>query len=218
MSAAVGPQSTQEAGGLPSVFVYDGYPGGAGFAEQGFRQANTWLGATVAAIEACECPSGCPSCVQSPKCGNGNEPLDKAGAVQVLRLVQGALAHHERSDTRMTNRPLEGRLPSGYVVAIFIKARSSLLKTRTPIWGNAKHQRGERLDNAIRSQSHRVQQQNTRRPEACASQRPWCRGDPQVNHSEQHRRILTGRQQIDPSRRGVKYSSYDRTTGCWWRR
>ena len=93
LSTAVGPESTQEADGLPSVFVYDGYPGGAGFAEQGFRQANTWLGATVAAIEACECPSGCPSCVQSPKCGNGNEPLDKAGAVQVLRLVLAALAH-----------------------------------------------------------------------------------------------------------------------------
>ena len=93
LSTAVGPESTREADGLPSVFVYDGYPGGAGFAEQGFRQANTWLGATVAAIEACECPSGCPSCVQSPKCGNGNEPLDKAGAVQVLRLVLAALAH-----------------------------------------------------------------------------------------------------------------------------
>ncbi|OBF23967.1 DEAD/DEAH box helicase [Mycobacterium kubicae] len=81
LSTAIGPD------GLPSVFVYDGYPGGAGFAERGFRQARTWLGATAAAIEACECPSGCPSCVQSPKCGNGNDPLDKAGAVQVLRLV-----------------------------------------------------------------------------------------------------------------------------------
>ncbi len=89
LSTAVGPESD----GLPSVFVYDGYPGGAGFAEQGFRQANTWLGATLAAIEACECPSGCPSCVQSPKCGNGNDPLDKAGAVQVLRLVLTALAN-----------------------------------------------------------------------------------------------------------------------------
>ena len=88
LSTAVGP----EFDGLPSVFVYDGYPGGAGFAEQGFRQASTWLGATAAAIEACECPSGCPSCVQSPKCGNGNEPLDKAGAVRVLRLVLTALA------------------------------------------------------------------------------------------------------------------------------
>ncbi|BBY24174.1 DEAD/DEAH box helicase [Mycobacterium stomatepiae] len=81
MSTAVGPL------GVPSVFVYDGHPGGAGFAERGFRQARTWLSATAAAIEACECSMGCPSCVQSPKCGNGNDPLDKAGAVQVLRLV-----------------------------------------------------------------------------------------------------------------------------------
>ncbi|UQX10642.1 DEAD/DEAH box helicase [Candidatus Mycobacterium methanotrophicum] len=89
LSTAVGP----EPDGLPSVFVYDGYPGGAGFAEQGFRRASTWLGATAAAIEACECPSGCPSCVQSPKCGSGNEPLDKAGAMRVLRLVLAALGH-----------------------------------------------------------------------------------------------------------------------------
>jgi DEAD/DEAH box helicase domain-containing protein len=85
LSTAIGPD------GLPSVFVYDGYPGGAGFAERGFRQARTWLAATAAAIEACECPSGCPSCVQSPKCGNGNDPLDKAGAVQVLQLVLAEL-------------------------------------------------------------------------------------------------------------------------------
>src|SRR6201999_544608 len=60
LSTAVGPDPL----GLPSVFVYDGYPGGAGFAERGFRRARTWLGATAAAIEACECPRGCPSCVQ----------------------------------------------------------------------------------------------------------------------------------------------------------
>ena len=90
MSTAIGPD------GLPSVFVYDGYPGGAGFAERGFRQARTWLGATAAAIDACECPSGCPSCVQSPKCGNGNDPLDKAGAVLVLRLVLAELGHQSR--------------------------------------------------------------------------------------------------------------------------
>ncbi|QEN16352.1 DEAD/DEAH box helicase [Mycolicibacterium sp. ELW1] len=75
------------ADGLPTVFVYDGHPGGAGFAERGYRLAGTWLGATAAAIEACECPQGCPSCVQSPKCGNGNDPLDKSGAVAVLKLV-----------------------------------------------------------------------------------------------------------------------------------
>jgi DEAD/DEAH box helicase domain-containing protein len=88
LSAAVGP----ETGGLPSVFVYDGYPGGAGFAERGFRQTGTWLGATAAAIQACDCPCGCPSCVQSPKCGNGNQPLDKIGAVRVLGLVLAELA------------------------------------------------------------------------------------------------------------------------------
>ena len=97
LSTAVGPESTEDSTGLPSVFVYDGYPGGAGFAEQGFRRASTWLGATAAAIEACECPAGCPSCVQSPKCGSGNEPLDKAGAVRVLRLVLAALAHDRQT-------------------------------------------------------------------------------------------------------------------------
>ena len=75
----------------PSVFVYDGYPGGAGFAAQGFERAPEWLGATLAAIEACECRDGCPSCVQSPKCGNGNDPLSKQGAIAVLRLVVDAL-------------------------------------------------------------------------------------------------------------------------------
>lgn len=73
--------------GLPTVFVYDGHPGGAGFAERGYHLAGTWLRATAEAIEACECPNGCPSCVQSPKCGNGNDPLDKYGAIRVLRLV-----------------------------------------------------------------------------------------------------------------------------------
>ncbi len=78
--------------GLPTVYVYDGHPGGAGFAERGYRRAATWLGATLDAIAACECPRGCPSCVQSPKCGSGNEPLDKSAAIRVLHLVLAALA------------------------------------------------------------------------------------------------------------------------------
>ncbi len=77
--------------GLPTVFVYDGQPGGAGFAEHGHRVITDWLAATRAAIAACECARGCPSCVQSPKCGNGNEPLDKAGAVAVLDVVLTAV-------------------------------------------------------------------------------------------------------------------------------
>lgn len=78
--------------GLPTVLVYDGYPGGAGFAERGHDALAEWLTATGEAIDGCSCTSGCPSCVQSPKCGNGNEPLDKAGASQVIRAVLAALA------------------------------------------------------------------------------------------------------------------------------
>ncbi|MEN4473495.1 DEAD/DEAH box helicase [Mycolicibacterium cosmeticum] len=95
VSTAAGP-GPGDLTGLPTIFVYDGYPGGAGFADRGFRRFSTWWAATAAAIEACECPSGCPSCVQSPKCGNGNDPLDKAGAIRVLRMVLGVLARHEQ--------------------------------------------------------------------------------------------------------------------------
>jgi DEAD/DEAH box helicase domain-containing protein len=73
--------------GLATVFVYDGHPGGAGFSERGYTRAGDWLEATRNAICSCECATGCPSCVQSPKCGNGNEPLDKAGAVRLLDAV-----------------------------------------------------------------------------------------------------------------------------------
>ena len=78
--------------GRMTVFVYDGHPGGAGFAERGHAKALDWLAATRDAIAACECAEGCPSCVQSPKCGNGNVPLDKAGAVIVLSVVLDALS------------------------------------------------------------------------------------------------------------------------------
>jgi DEAD/DEAH box helicase domain-containing protein len=70
--------------GRLTVFVYDGHPGGAGISARGFEAAEEWLTATRETIRACGCPEGCPSCVQSPKCGNQNHPLDKAGAVVLL--------------------------------------------------------------------------------------------------------------------------------------
>lgn len=74
--------------GLPTVFVYDGHPGGAGFSEEGFRRFRQWMLATYEAVDSCSCSTGCPSCVQSPKCGNGNSPLDKAAALKLLNLFR----------------------------------------------------------------------------------------------------------------------------------
>ncbi|MEU6075851.1 DEAD/DEAH box helicase [Micromonospora sp. NPDC047074] len=82
LSTAVHPDTE-----APTVFVYDGHPGGAGFAERAYGTAATWLRATRDAITECGCETGCPSCVQSPKCGNGNNPLSKPDAVRVLDVV-----------------------------------------------------------------------------------------------------------------------------------
>lgn len=82
--------------GLPTVFVYDGYPGGAGFAARGHEAFGEWISATREAVTFCRCERGCPSCVQSPKCGNGNEPLDKAGAISVLGLISRLLTEPAR--------------------------------------------------------------------------------------------------------------------------
>ena len=60
---------------------------GAGISERGFNAVRRWLGATLEAIESCGCEQGCPSCVHSPKCGNRNEPLSKAGAMALLRAM-----------------------------------------------------------------------------------------------------------------------------------
>jgi DEAD/DEAH box helicase domain-containing protein len=70
--------------GRPTVFIYDGHPGGVGIAERGYEQFEGWVADTARMLNGCPCSDGCPSCVQSPKCGNLNEHLDKHGALTLL--------------------------------------------------------------------------------------------------------------------------------------
>jgi DEAD/DEAH box helicase domain-containing protein len=69
------------------VFIYDGVPGGVGISEMGYARIEEWWSMTARLLLDCPCADGCPSCVQSPKCGNGNEPLDKAVARTILEHV-----------------------------------------------------------------------------------------------------------------------------------
>lgn len=82
LSTALHPQTGQAA-----IVIHDGHPGGAGFAERGYIQALEWMRATHEVISGCGCADGCPRCVQSPKCGNGNRPLDKASALRLARAL-----------------------------------------------------------------------------------------------------------------------------------
>ncbi|HEX5095055.1 MAG TPA: Zn-binding domain-containing protein, partial [Acidimicrobiia bacterium] len=82
VSMALHPQT-----GEPTIFIYDGYPGGAGIAELAFEAAARHAAATLDLVAECPCEDGCPSCVQSPKCGNWNEYLDKGAATSLLRLM-----------------------------------------------------------------------------------------------------------------------------------
>jgi DEAD/DEAH box helicase domain-containing protein len=75
--------------GAPTIFVYDGHAGGVGITERGFEAFEGWAGDTAKLLVGCPCEHGCPSCVQSPKCGNLNEPLDKAGALSLLQRMLG---------------------------------------------------------------------------------------------------------------------------------
>ncbi len=80
-----------DTGGM-AIFIYDGPPGGVGISEKGFEMLPQLWRATLQALRECPCEDGCPSCVQSPKCGNNNEPLDKAGAKMLLAMLLGERA------------------------------------------------------------------------------------------------------------------------------
>jgi DEAD/DEAH box helicase domain-containing protein len=75
--------------GRPAIFIYDGHPGGIGLAAKGFGELESLIGKTADLLRSCPCDDGCPSCVQSPKCGNGNQPLDKESAALVLEMLIG---------------------------------------------------------------------------------------------------------------------------------
>jgi DEAD/DEAH box helicase domain-containing protein len=70
--------------GRPTIFIYDGHPGGVGIARRGFDEFPRLVGDALRLVSECPCESGCPSCVQSPKCGNLNDPLHKAGAIELM--------------------------------------------------------------------------------------------------------------------------------------
>ena len=91
VSIALHPDTNQ-----PTVFVYDGHTGGAGFVERGFHRLERWLRATRDRIHSCACQDGCPSCVQSPKCGNRNHPLDKTGALLIVAWLLSMIEHQSR--------------------------------------------------------------------------------------------------------------------------
>jgi len=75
--------------GCGAVFIYDGHPGGVGITARGHEDLAGLLERVLELVAGCPCETGCPSCIQSPKCGNGNRPLDKPGAMRILRLLLG---------------------------------------------------------------------------------------------------------------------------------
>ena len=79
---------------LPTVFVYDGYPGGVGISRRGYDAFESLARDTMGVITRCPCERGCPACIQSPKCGNWNEPLSKEGAVSFLRYLLGQTSRY----------------------------------------------------------------------------------------------------------------------------
>jgi len=77
--------------GGPTIFIYDGHPGGIGITRRGYDQFERLVNDAQRLIGECPCTAGCPSCVQSPKCGNLNEPLSKRGALELLRRLRGPI-------------------------------------------------------------------------------------------------------------------------------
>jgi DEAD/DEAH box helicase domain-containing protein len=97
-----------------AVFIYDGVPGGAGLNREAFERADSLLSSTLDTIQGCNCDSGCPSCVQSPKCGSGNRPIDKTAATFILEQLQHRTKPHAPAskDFQQQDQPVAQTLPA----------------------------------------------------------------------------------------------------------
>ena len=94
--------------GSGAVFIYDAYSGGIGLSEKGYSRVDELLRATWSLVKDCECEAGCPGCIQSPKCGNGNRPLDKDAAAHLLALLTGEIPMPMGKDIRPRPSGLPG--------------------------------------------------------------------------------------------------------------
>ncbi|MCU0490420.1 MAG: DEAD/DEAH box helicase [Chloroflexaceae bacterium] len=99
---------------LATIFVYDGVPGGVGIAEIGFEQAEEWWERTRQTLADCPCADGCPACIQSPKCGNGNQHLSKIGAAHLSALLLN-LDPPMQTPALTPTPPMPAARPSGTV-------------------------------------------------------------------------------------------------------
>ncbi len=139
----------------PGIFIYDGVPGGAGLAERGFRDLESLLRQTLEHVAACSCEDGCPGCIHSPKCGNGNRPLDKVACLRVLEGILG-LGELSKLDTAaeqplqpeppaheatprkrhgIIRAPEKARAPAGKILVLDLETRRSAEEVGG--WGNA---------------------------------------------------------------------------------
>ncbi|AKB54687.1 MULTISPECIES: DEAD/DEAH box helicase [Methanosarcina] len=131
--------SHPDLGGKSGIFIYDGHKGGVGYAEKGYDLIEEVLDGTLKAIESCPCESGCPSCIQSPKCGNNNEPLDKHAAIMLLHDLLGKAPYipPERKEKHLsevrTSRPApERRSTEDALSRVRRQLRRETIKQETP--------------------------------------------------------------------------------------
>ena len=177
---------------MTTIFIYDGYPGGAGITERGAATSDRWLRATLEAIRQCPCPRGCPSCVQSPKCGNGNEPLDKSGAASLLAAILGDRlglirapwkVHRPRRPDGLLRSPYCRILPAGRPYGAAPRGRNFGRSGPSPQGRNRSHDRchvrrsGDGLDGR-RGRCHRRERPHRRSLDRRVRNHPGQPGEP----------------------------------------